>query len=419
MTREFGDIEIDSEGSGIEQWTDPCEDFISWKKDPPLEDEEGVGSGRAEALRRAIIGVDEDGNQYDTDWDAWNQFCPDWQDIGDPDTDGTFTSKHGTDYYNHLRQHLAKSSVYGETLPIVNQFLKQCMNRQIVSGNPIAFVLEQASPADTDKNYPEITVAQWGDFFASLGDPQLRAMLVTMAKIAIRVGELLNIDLPHLHLDHHIYRDHLNDIGVTLSDVVADYPDSVYIPSEPERGEEFRGEVRTYGNKTSEGKLLPIDRETKRILLDWIAMRPKVGHPHPLFSTRGSSYHHRSRAGTPLKKLKQEMRDYGLKVEYVTNSDDEDSEEEEKNMDNHYFRHFFSTNMQDGKGTYDDAEWSWAKIKIIRGDLMNGEDDNGQGASSDGLQDTYTHDWGNLIREPYLRDIYNFGLYKPERELSG
>jgi hypothetical protein len=192
----------------------------------------------------------------------------------------------------------------------------------------------------------------------------------------------------------------------------------VYIPSEPENGEEFRGEVRTYGNKTSEGKLLPIDRETKRILLDWIAMRPKVGHPHPLFSTRGSNIRHHSRAGTPLNKLKQEMRDYGIKVEYVTDSDDEDNEEEEKNMDNHYFRHFFSTNMQDGKGTYDDAEWSWGKIKIIRGDLVSDEDDNGQGASSDGLQATYTHDWGNLIREPYLRDIYNFGLYKPERELS-
>jgi len=115
------------------------------------------------------------------------------------------------------------------------------------------------------------------------------------------------------------------------------------------------------------------------------------------------------------------MREHGLAVDYVTDTDDEDDNESEKNMDNHYFRHLFSTNMQDEMGTYDDAEWSWSKVKIIRGDLTDSGKDgnNGQSVSGDGLQDTYTHDWGNLIREPYLRDIYNFGLYKPERELSG
>ena len=403
MPKDYGNLKMQGE---IEKWNNPCEDFIKWKVDPPLEDKDGISKDRETQFRRAIVGKNRSGSEYDTEWQAWDQFHSDWQDRGNPDTSRQLTTQDGVSYYNHLRDHLGKSTVYKNILPMIQDFLNECKKRDIIDANPVAFVLDQTGAPDTSKDYPEITVSQWGQFFNWLGDPQLRAIYVTMAKIAVRRGETLNIDLPFLNLDHSIYRDYLDERNIELRDEVKEYPDSVYIPSEPEEQKEFRGEVRQYGNKTAEGKLLPIDRELKRVLIDWISMRPDLGYPYPLFC--GTP---RGRTVSPLRKLKQVMCEYGLAVDYI--------EDEDKNMDNHYFRHFFSTNMQDGEGTYKEANWPWRRIKLIRGDITDIRSGNQNGSGSDGLQDTYTHNWGNLIKEPYLRDIYNFGLYKPERELSG
>lgn len=404
MSKDWGNLKLEGE---IEKWDDPCNDFIEWKIDPPLDDESGIGKSREKQLRTAITGKDANGNEYNTEWDAWDQFHPNWQARGNPETDGQLTANDGIDYYNHLREHLSKSSVYGNILPIIQDFLDECKKRNIVDANPAAFVLDQTNKPDTTKKYPEITVAQWGQFFRWLGDPQIRAVCVLMAKLALRRGETLNIDLPFLHLDHPIYRDYLNKRSIELRDEVKNNPDSVYIPSDPRQGEEFRGEVRECGNKTAKGKLLPIDRELKRVLIDWISMRGDFGYPYPLFiSEKG-----KTRLRKPLRSLKQELREYGLAVDYIEDND--------KNMDNHYFRHFFSTNMQDGEGTYDGANWPWSRIKIIRGDITNSGSGDQNKSGGDNLQRVYTHNWGNLIREPYLRDIYNFGLYNPEHELSG
>lgn len=407
MAKDYGNLDMEGE---IEEWNNPCEDYISWKKDPPLDDEDGVGEDRVKAMRRVIIGRDENGNENDVEWSAWDQFHPDWQDRGDPETDGQLSTADGLEYYNHLRDHLSKSSVYIQYMPIIQDFLNECKKRRIIDANPAAYALDQAGAANSNKNYPEITVAQWGKFFKWLGDPQLRAMLIMMAKTAIRAGEVINIDLPFLNLDHKIYGDYLDSLGVELVDEVKGNPDSLYIPSEPEAWEEFRGEVRKRGNKTTEGKLLPIDRELKRVLLDWISMRPNIGYPHPLFTDKSSS----GRVSKIRGELKENMREYGIAVDYIDNEG-----EEKKDMSCHYFRHFFSTNMQDGQGTYDGADWPWSRIKIIRGDITDSESDNKNGGGrGDNLQNVYTHNWGDLIREPYLRDIYNFGLYKPERKLS-
>jgi len=401
MPKDYGNLKMQGE---IEAWENPCEDFIRWKVDPPLDDKDGIGKDRENQFRRAIVGENNSGSEYDTEWQAWDQFHPDWQDRGNPDTSGQLTAQDGIGYYNHLRNNLNKSTVYGKILPMIQEFLDECKKRNIVDANPAAFVLDQTDAPDTEKTYPEITVSQWGQFFSWLGDPQLRAIYMTMIKIAVRKGETLNIDLPFLNLDHSIYRDYLDEHNIELKDEVKETPDSVYIPSEPEAEEEFRGEVRACGNKTAEGKLLPIDRELKRVLIDWISMRPNTGYPYPLFCEQ-------NRVSRPLPKLKQAMCEYGLAVEYI--------EDDDKNMDNHYFRHYFSTNMQDGEGTYDGANWPWRRVKLIRGDITDIRSGNQNGAGGDSLQDTYTHNWGDLIREPYLRDIYNFGLYKPERELSG
>lgn len=88
-------------------------------------------------------------------------------------------------------------------------------------------------------------------------------------------------------------------------------------------------------------------------------------------------------------------------VEYI--------EDSEKNIDIHYFRHFFTTNMQEGEGTHS-ADLSWNMVQILYEDVGAQEPD-GENNGSNSLHSTYTHDWGNQIRELYLNNIYRFGIY--------
>jgi integrase len=397
MTKDYGNLELTPD----QEWNNPCDDFLEMKKDPELGDKDGVSAARLRDLKRVI----RDGPQETSksSWESWQQFVSDWKERGDPDSDKRLTTHDGIEYYNHLLDAgLSKNTIHSTHMKIVRHFLEECMKRGVVDANPAAFVLDNTDSPESNKDYPEITVKELGNFLGWIPDPQMRAGYVMMAKTAIRIGETLNIDLPYLHLEHPIYYDYIETKGIELHEKVKDTPDSVLIPSEPEAEEKFRGEERKSGNKTKKGKLLPIDRETKRVILDWLVMRPNTGYPYPLFYGKRDTG--RPRSQNWLRSLKSYLREYGLAVDYV--------EDDDKNMDLHYFRHFFSTNMQDGEGTYDGANWNWSKVQIIRGDIGGGRQSNRDNqAESNGLQKTYTHRWGDLIRLPYLNDIYNFGIY--------
>jgi len=397
MSKKFGNLGMTPD----EEWDNPCDDFLEMKKDPELGEEDGVSPARLRDLERIIKTGPEEGHRS---WESWDHFVPDWKERGDPDSDDQLTTKDGIEYYDHLRDAgLSTYTILETHMSVVQHFLDECMQRGIVDANPAAYVMDKIDNPGTEKDYPEITVRELGNFLKSVPDPQQRAGYVIMAKLATRVGETLNIDLPYLHLNHPIYYDYIETRGIELHEDVKDYPDSVLIPPEPTAGEEFRGELRKVGNKTKKGKRLPVDRETKRVILDWLVIRPNTGYPYALFYSEKSPTRPRSQYW--LRSLKRYLREYGLAVEYV--------EDDEKNMDLHFFRHFLSTNMQDGEGTYGGASWSWAKVQIIRGDMGGGfgNNNNGDNSSSSNLQDTYTHDWGDLIREPYLEDIYQFGIY--------
>jgi len=391
MAKDYGNLGM----AGERKWENPCDDFLEMKRDPELGDKKGVGEHRYNALKRVIRNGPKDDS-----WKSWDEFVPDWKERGDPSSDENLTTKDGEQYYNHLlNAGISKNTVLTNHIGIVQHFLDECMKRGVVDANPAAYVIDQADTPEFKKNYPEITVSELGNFLKWIPDPQKRAGYTIMVKTAIRIGETVNIDLPYLHLNHPIYYDYIETRGIELHEDVREYPDSVLIPPEPEKHKEFRGEVRLFGNKTKDAKRLPIDRETRRVLLDWLVMRPNTGYPYPLFT--GDRPTGRAHGGTFLHDLKSYLREYGLAVDYVKNDN--------KNIDLHYFRHFFSTNMQDGRGTYDGAKWTWSRVKIIRGDIGGGP---GSDDDSDGLQRTYTHDWGDLIREPYINDIYNFGIYK-------
>lgn len=159
------------------------------------------------------------------------------------------------------------------------------MKRGIIDANPATYVLDNIDPAQSKKNYPEKTVAELSTFIKWIPDLYYRAACTVLAKWGIRKGEALTIDLQFLHLDHPIYEEYLQERGIELHEEVVDYPDSIFIPTEPTTGEEFRGEVRDTGNKGDPnkkgGKLLPVVYETKHAILDYLEIRENTGYPYP------------------------------------------------------------------------------------------------------------------------------------------
>ncbi|MFY4815602.1 integrase, partial [Haloarcula sp. AONF1] len=59
----------------------------------------------------------------------------------------------------------------------------------------------------------------------------------------------------------------------------------------------------------------------------------------------------------------------------------------DENVTPHYFRHFFTTHLRDRTGDR-------GVVKYLRGDV------------ADDVIDTYTHNWGDQVREVYEANVY-------------
>jgi len=319
-----------------------------------------------------------------SEWEAWDEFV-DWRD--------DMTLADARAFKQQLEDAGLGSRSVEECLRIVQSFLKELLERDVIESNPVAYVCDETEFDHDDPDKIDRTVDEIGGYLRAIPNLQQRGMGVTFGKTGIRRGENYNIDLAFLHLDHDIYDDVLKQHDVTLVDEVADHPDTLYIPSEPTIGETFRGEKRQLGNKRKRGTKIPIDGELKKALLDWLAVRPETSYPHPLWvSPKGKP----TRIGktNPNSKLTNYWaEETGLVDDGETGA-----------FTPHWFRTFFTTNMLPG-GHHEDS-LDPTLVKYVRGDK-------GTATAEDGtdIMDVYKEDWGDQVRKQYLDAIYQFGIY--------
>lgn len=360
---DYGNLTFDDEW-----YEEPLEKYLSNKSNS-----DGVTEGRIDDIRDAVVKSPEE-----SEWDAWDEFV-DWR------------NEMTTSDAQAFKQQLEKSGLGSRTVEKILKIVQSCLNdlleREVVESNPVAYVCDEASFDHDDPDKIDRTIEEVGEYLRGISNLQQRAIAVLFAKSGIRRGEVYNIDLPFLHLDHNIYDTILDQHSVTLVNEIADQPDTLYIPSEPREKESFRGECRQLGNKRKRDTKIPIDNETKKALLDWLAVRPETTHPHPLWVT---SYGSRDRMGTS--NHSQKLTNYWAEE---TGFLDDGSN---RAFHPHWFRHFFTTNMKPGRGHHDDSI-APSLVKYIRGDV---EDD---------IMEVYTHEWGDQVRSEYLDAIYKFGIY--------
>ncbi|MDZ7701744.1 MAG: tyrosine-type recombinase/integrase [Halobacteriales archaeon] len=244
-------------------------------------------------------------------------------------------------------------------------------------GNPMALVMEELDESiDKDPARRDIPIDRMRAFVGEITHPLERAVVVTLLKTGMRIGELCNLDLRDVNLGDSAV---LAEYDVEPRVQIEDRPYTLYVAADVARGAVVNGEERTASNKRKRDTLVPIDAELARVLEHALAIRPDaVSEAEPLFLSTKDQWGHRLKPEWARSIVTNHAREAGWY---------RDGGGAAENVTPHYFRHFFTTHLRDRTGDR-------GIVKYLRGDV------------AEDVIDTYTHNWGDRVREVYEANIY-------------
>ncbi|WP_181686243.1 tyrosine-type recombinase/integrase [Halorhabdus salina] len=244
----------------------------------------------------------------------------------------------------------------------------------VFDSNPMAIVMEELDESiDTDPARRDLSIADMRGLVDSVSHPLEHALILTLLKTGMRVGELCNLDQRDLHLAD----DPRTDIVIRPN--LDQRPDSLYVSSEPQRGAVVNSDRRSASNKRRRDTVIPVDTELARALEDWLDIRPDpLSDAQPLFTSTADNWGKRVTTDAVHHIVTSRAKDRGWY---------DSGRNAEQNVTPHYFRHFFTTHLRDRTGDR-------GIVKYLRGDV------------AEDIIDTYTHDWGDRVRTVYEANIY-------------
>ncbi|MFB6196011.1 MAG: tyrosine-type recombinase/integrase [Haloplanus sp.] len=278
-------------------------------------------------------------------------------------------------WIHRLRGSVAESTV-ATYAAYLHRFYAYMTQVGAFDANPMTLVVEEMDERiNTDPTRREITVPEMRAFVGSVGHPLDRALLLTMLKTGIRVGELCNLDLRDLSIP--LTRETLD---VSVRPQLDGRGDALFVAADHAVGDTTEGERRTAANKRKRATVIPVDEELRTALVRWLAIRPDpVSRANPLFVSTADNWGKRVTPHVVHHTVETHANDRGWH---------RDGGGAEENVTPHYFRHFFTTHLRDRTGDR-------GIVKYLRGDV-----------ASD-IIDTYTHDWGDRVRRTYEEHIYS------------
>lgn len=280
-------------------------------------------------------------------------------------------------YIHTLRQSVSRSTV-ATYAAYLHRFYAYMTQVGVFDANPMALVVEEMDETvEKDPQRRDISIPEMRVFVANVTHPLHRAVIVTLLKTGMRVGELCNLDLRDVSISNpQLESEFDGEPRAQLSG----RPNSMYVPGEPTAGDEYNGEVRTASNKRQRETILPIDDELRRVFLRWLAIRPDArSSANPVFVNTSEDWGDRLDPAAVRHIVERYTREHGW---YHTGGG------AAENVTPHYFRHFFTTHLRDRTGDR-------GIVKYLRGDV------------ADDIIDTYTHNWGDQVRETYEANIYS------------
>lgn len=192
-------------------------------------------------------------------------------------------------------------------------------------------------------------------------------------KLGLRVGEVRNVRFRDLNIPDEELAAVYPALGT--HELVTDRPDILYIPSKTERD----------GNKSTVGRLLPIDEEVRRILVRYLLIRPSVDDEHLPISQR-----HDRPSGRHINNVWQDafLPEYGETNEY-------------RAVSSHFGRHYFTTYWKKEQGLQSEL------VQYMRGDRV------GDPVSDGSAMHHYLHTYYRDIEDRYRKDIYQLVPKEP------
>jgi len=292
-------------------------------------------------------------------------------------TPGEASQRECMAWVHTLRGDLASSTV-ATYASYLHRFYSYMTQVGAFDSNPMTLVVEEMPETiDKDPTRRDISVDRMREFVADVPHPLERAVVVTLLKTGIRVGELCNLDLRDVNLADDEARE---TFALGTRPQVEARPDSLFVAAEVTRGSVTNGETRTASNKRKRATVIPVDRELRAELLRWLAIRPDARSPaEPLFLSTADEWGNRLTPQMVRNVVERHARAAGW---YRTGGG------AEENVTPHYFRHFFTTHLRDRTGDR-------GIVKYLRGDV------------AEDVIDTYTHNWGDRVREVYEANVYS------------
>ncbi|AOW80145.1 integrase family protein [Halodesulfurarchaeum formicicum] len=291
----------------------------------------------------------------------------------DPDL-GSISHRDCLAWLSELRGDAAESTV-ASYASYLHRFYAYMNEVGVFDENPMTLVMEELDEQiTTDPNRRDISVPEMKAFVKSVGHPLDRALIVLLLKSGIRAGEACNLDLRDVHIP---------DAPVPAGPIrpqLSGRPNSLFVSQHPQRGDKTNGERRVTSNKRKRDTVIPIDAELRQVLIDWLAIRPDPrSAAEPLFVSTERNWGQRLTGNDIHHLVTSHTRDQGWY---------ESGAGAGENVTPHYFRHFFTTHLRDRTGDR-------GIVKYLRGDVATD------------VIDTYTHNWGDRVREVYERNIYS------------
>jgi len=240
--------------------------------------------------------------------------------------------------------------------------------------------LEGHLKAEDAKDHPEITLDDVREVVESIKHVGERAATVFQLKTGVRSTELANIRLSEIHITNADVLNHYDGSGQSYGAMgshsqLNDRSNAVFIPPEDVRD----------GNKRECPTVIPLDDETRRVLIDWLLIRPDNSDPH-LFLTQ---------KGKPLER--NSLRHVWTKHWHPEYEFDEG--DEYRSISPHFSRHWFSSWFRA------EAQMSEPRVQYLRGDKQGPDIGNSRSAMHRYIRSFYED-----IEAEYRDSVFKLGL---------
>lgn len=236
--------------------------------------------------------------------------------------------------------------------------------------NPIELARDRTDLGTNNKKpFPNPSLEKLQSEFSAIENIRNRTLIGMQLKQGCRRGEVSNMQIQDVHIDHSELLDTYSELGT--SPALDGVSNAIHIPTDRP------------GNKSSNPRLLPIDEELRWLIIQHLTTRPKIGKPWVFLSETSFSQIDPDSINRIWKKE--------LRPQFGPT-------DKNKGITSHFGRHWFSSHWRLNVGL--DRE----RVQYMRGDRIAPMDD-----FPDAIDD-YLHPNFDHIESVYRNQIFKLNL---------